>query len=157
MIKTKPSLVQKECTSLVNGLTVLLADTYMLYLKTQNFHWNVTGPHFFSLHKLFEEQYLALAAAIDELAERIRALGAHTPASFSYFLKISSLDEPDEHVNADNMVKILLRDHEMLAKSLVKLCKIAEDGSDEVTLDLLIERKSMHDKTAWMLKSTLGR
>jgi starvation-inducible DNA-binding protein len=141
---------------IIDGLSHLLADTYMLYLKTQNFHWNVTGPHFFSLHTLFEEQYKELADAIDEIAERIRALKAHSPASFSHFLKLTALDEADENLEAEDMVQILLNDNELLASHLNSLFGVTEEDNDEVTKDLFIRRKTAHDKAAWMLRSLLS-
>lgn len=140
----------------IDGLSLMLADTYVLYLKTQNFHWNVTGPHFSALHKMFEDQYRQLAEAVDVIAERIRALKAPAPASFTQFLKLASLEEADNNLSADEMVQELLNDHESIAKSISKLFVIMQQCGDEVTLDMLIERKNEHDKTAWMLRSTLG-
>lgn len=139
------------------GLVRLLADTYVLYVKTQNFHWNVVGPHFFAYHKAFEEQYEQLADAVDVIAERIRALNEQTPASMSDFLSLTSLDEAEERLEVKEMVKMLLEDHEMIADILTELFEIAEENNDEVTLDLLIQRKTEHDKTAWMLRSALGQ
>src|SRR5579871_6319221 len=98
--------------SLVTGLSCLLADTYFLYLKTQNFHWNVIGPHFYAYHKMFEEQYNQLADATDEIAERIRALDAPAPASFSEFLKLTSLEDAEKNLDAEEMIQELLTDHE---------------------------------------------
>ena len=137
-------------------LTHLLADTYTLYLKTQNFHWNVKGPLFPSLHTLFEEQYKELAEAIDTIAERIRALEAHTPASFSAFQKMASIkDEIRTKLSAGEMLKTLLHDHDVIAKSLVGISEKAREAEDEGTLDLLTERLRAHEKTAWMLRSSL--
>src|SRR6266404_1348661 len=103
-----------DCKEIADSLSQLLADTYTLYLKTQNFHWNVKGPHFYSLHKMFEEQYQELAAAVDEIAERIRALGSYTPASFSQFASLSSLKEATSEINADTIIQKLLKDHEAM-------------------------------------------
>ena len=153
----KRKTTSKPNTSpVIDGLSLLLADTYILYLKTQNFHWNVTGPHFPELHKLFEEQYKQLADAIDEIAERIRALKAPAPASFTQFQKLTSLEEADNVLDAEEMLGELLGDHEIIAKNINNLFEVMHDCQDEVTLDLLIERKTDHDKTAWMLRSTLG-
>lgn len=145
-----------EITTLVDGLSHLLADTYMLYLKTQQFHWNVIGPNFYSLHKMFEEQYLALAEAADTIAERIRALRAPAPASYSSFLKLTSIEEANDNMDAHDMLQELLNGHELIAKQLSRLFLLAQADHDEVTLDMLITRKSYHDKTAWMLRSSLG-
>ncbi len=141
-------------TQMTEGLAKLLADTYTLYLKTQNFHWNVTGPLFHSLHKMFEEEYIELAAAVDEIAERIRALGAHAPGSFSDFLKLTSIQEETKTPIASDMVKRLLADHEIVIAHLQSLMPVAQKLNDEATLDLLITRTEIHQKTAWMLRSS---
>jgi starvation-inducible DNA-binding protein len=133
------------------------ANTYSVYLKTQNFHWNVTGPYFYSLHKMFEEQYLELAAAVDELAERIRALGSLTPASFSQFLKLSSIKEQTTALDAENMIQALLKDHETLSSHATTIIAAAQKARDEDTADLLIQRLKSHEKTAWMLRSSLKK
>jgi len=148
-VKTSPS--QK----IADELTHFLADTYALYLKTQNFHWNVKGPHFYSLHKMFEEQYQELAAAVDEIAERIRALGSYTPASFSQFASLSSLKEATSEINAENMIQKLLKDHEAMMNHSAMIITKAQKVHDESTADLLIQRQKAHEKTAWMLKSSL--
>jgi starvation-inducible DNA-binding protein len=155
-MKNNVTTLTKKNTQVIDGLAQLLADSYLLYLKTQNFHWNVTGENFVSLHKLFEEQYLALAAAVDEIAERMRALHTWAPGSFSQFLKLASLEESQGHLSADKMVRALLHDHECIAKTIASLFPMLEESNDEVTLDLFIARKSEHDKTAWMLRSILG-
>ena len=139
---------------IADGLAKLLADTYTLYLKTQNFHWNVTGPHFHSLHKMFEEEYVELAAAVDEIAERIRALGVRAPASFAEFLQLTSVTEETATPSANDMVKKLLNDHEIVIKHIEKLMPEAQKAGDEATLDLLITRTEIHQKTAWMLRSS---
>lgn len=141
-------------TALIKGLSQLLADTYTLYLKTQNFHWHVTGPLFHSLHRMFEEQYIELANAVDEIAERIRTLGANAPASFTEFLKLTSLKEASGEHNAADMVHTLLQDHEKMVKYIEKLIPVAQKINDEGTLDLLIIRTEVHQKTAWMLRSS---
>ncbi|OGT38313.1 MAG: hypothetical protein A3F11_06440 [Gammaproteobacteria bacterium RIFCSPHIGHO2_12_FULL_37_14] len=140
---------------LIEGLNHLLADTYVLYVVTQHCHWNVLGPNFIAYHKMFEEQYQELASAIDEIAERIRALKTFAQASLRSFLKLSSLKEIEEQMNAEKMLNKLLADHEHIAEKIFKLFDIADQSGDEVTLDLLIKRKTAHDKTAWMLRSSL--
>lgn len=154
-VKTKSSQTVRM-NDMVDGLTHLLADTYVLYVKTQNFHWNVTGPLFYSFHKMFEEQYSELAEATDTIAERIRALMAPTPASMGEFLKLTSLEEADSDLAPEEMIDELLNDHELMAKNITVLFGVAQDAGDEVTLDMLIQRKEEHDKIAWMLRSTLG-
>ncbi|EKD54951.1 MAG: hypothetical protein ACD_60C00030G0001 [uncultured bacterium] len=146
--------MQNHKTQMSEGLAKLLADTYTLYLKTQNFHWHVTGPHFHSLHKMFEEEYIELANAVDEIAERIRALGAPAPASFGEFLKLTSIKEETAKPSAIEMVKKLLHDHETVIKHIESLMPLAQKVEDEATLDLLITRSEIHQKTAWMLRSS---
>lgn len=141
-------------SKIADGLAKLLADTYTLYLKTQNFHWNVTGPHFHSLHRMFEEEYTELAGAVDEIAERIRALGVRAPASFTEFSKLTSISEETSTPNATDMVKKLLKDHESVIDHLQQLMPVAQEAGDEATLDLLITRTEIHQKTAWMLRSS---
>lgn len=136
-------------------LTHFLADTYALYLKTQNFHWNVKGPHFYSLHKLFEEQYQDLANAVDEIAERIRALGSYTPASFSQFSQLMSIKEERNEIDAERMVEILIKDHELLSQHATDIIPKAQKAHDEGTADIVIQRSKVHDKAVWMLKSIL--
>lgn len=159
-MKKRSVLTKKSSNNagnVVEGLSHLLADTYLLYLKTQNFHWNVSGLNFPSYHLLFEGQYEALADAIDVLAERIRALKAPTPASFADFLRLTSLKEVRSKLDAKAMLQTLLSDHETIGKNLTNLFTLADQAGDEVTLDLFIQRKTEHDKTAWMLRSTLGQ
>jgi len=137
-----------------DGLSATLADTYMLYLKTHNYHWNVTGPHFHSLHEMFEEQYTELAAAIDEIAERIRALGFYAPGSFKEFSKITKIEEEDGVPDAITMVKRLVEANEQVLNTARSVLPACEEGSDEATLDLLTQRLHVHSKVAWMLRST---
>lgn len=144
-------------SNMIDGLSCLLADTYLLYLKTQNFHWNVTGPNFASLHHLFEQQYTQLSEAVDLLAERIRALNAVAPGSFAEFLKLTSLEEAEDGLNASDMVAALMKDHETMAATVNRMIHAAQEDDDEVTVDMLIERKTEHDKNVWMLRSTLGK
>lgn len=140
-----------------DGLAHYLADIYLLYLKTQNFHWNVRGPHFYSLHKFFEELYQELAEAVDTVAERIRAMHMSTPASFSQFLKLTSLEEETAAISAEEMLKQLLHDHQVISRNLLRLFEQAEQAEDEATVDLITERMRTHEKTAWMIRSTLGQ
>jgi len=141
--------------AVVEALAVLLADTYTLYLKTQNYHWNVTGPHFGQLHTLFQTQYEELALANDLLAERIRALGEKAPGSYSAFAKLSSIREETNSPSATQMLKNLVKDHETLAASAGAVLKAAEAASDEPTLDMAIQRMDVHQKTRWMLAAHL--
>lgn len=156
MKKKNPSKRANKAGSMADGLAHLLADTYILYVKTQNFHWNVTGAFFFSFHKMFEEQYDQLADAVDTIAERMRALKVIAPASLGEFLALTSLEEADGNHTADEMIGELLHDHEKLAQNITTLFGVAQYAGDEVTLDMLIQRKTEHEKTAWMLRSTLA-
>ncbi|MCD8500004.1 MAG: DNA starvation/stationary phase protection protein [Gammaproteobacteria bacterium] len=139
------------------SLQQVFSDTYALYLKTQNYHWNVTGLHFKSLHDMFEEQYDSLAEAIDELAERIRALGEKTKASFTYFRDMTKITEPDQQADAEAMLHDLLNSHEQLISSLEQAKKISGDQDDSVTEDMMIARLSAHQKVVWMLRASLSR
>lgn len=140
---------------IADELKHFLADTYTLYLKTQNFHWNVKGSDFYSLHKMFEEQYIELAAAVDEIAERLRALGSYTPASFSQFAQLTSIKEEKHEISAKEMLEKLANDHEIMAQNALEMIPKAQKVHDEGTADLLIQRSKVHDKVAWMLKSSL--
>ena len=134
-------------------LEFVLADTYALYLKTQNYHWNVTGPLFDSLHVFFEKQYAELAPAIDVLAERIRALGVRTPGSFRSFAALTSLDEASGDEDAKAMLDNLLRDQDIIIISIQKAIQSAEASQDPGTVDLLTQRLQVHQKNKWMLSS----
>lgn len=137
---------------IANGLSRLLAESYTLYLKTHNYHWNVTGPMFQPLHALFEEQYTALALAVDEIAERIRVLGFRAPASYSEFAELSQVKEDATHdVAAQGMVKNLLADHEQVVRTAKAILPLLEGANDEGTNSLLGARIEYHEKTAWML------
>ncbi|PIR22044.1 MAG: DNA starvation/stationary phase protection protein [Deltaproteobacteria bacterium CG11_big_fil_rev_8_21_14_0_20_45_16] len=135
------------------GLSRLLADTYTLYLKTHNFHWNVTGPMFQTLHSMFMVQYTELWNAVDEVAERIRSLGFKAPGSYTDFAKLTSIIDASGNPAAMEMVKDLVKGHEIVAKTAREIFPAAEKGSDEATLDLLTQRIRIHEKTAWMLRS----
>ena len=145
----------KDRKQIAEGLSRVLADTYTLYLKTHNFHWNVTGPMFNTLHLMFETQYTELATAVDLIAERIRALGHHAPGSYKAFGKLSSIEEADGVPSAEEMLKQLVEGHEQVAKTARKVFPAAEKASDEPTADLLTQRLQLHEKTAWMLRSML--
>lgn len=139
----------------IEALCKLLADSYTLYLKTHNYHWNVTGPMFTQFHTLFEEQYTELAGAIDEIAERIRALGAKAPGSFSDFMKLGTVKEDTSHPDAMQMVRNLAADHETIAASALKVVSVAEEVDDAASADLGTRRQDAHEKNAWMLRSHL--
>ena len=138
------------------GLSALLADSYTLYLKTHNFHWNVTGPMFNTLHLMFEEEYTELATAVDEIAERIRALGHPAPGSYRQFAALSSVPEETGVPAAEDMIRQLVEAHEQTAKTARSVFPAAEAAGDEPTADLLTQRMQVHEKTAWMLRSLLA-
>jgi starvation-inducible DNA-binding protein len=144
-----------ERAKIVAGLSALLADTYTLYLMTHNFHWNVTGPHFHSLHAMFMTQYTELWNALDEIAERIRALGYPAPGTFREFAKLSSIEEPESGLAAMDMVRALVSGHEAVARTARKVFPAVEAAQDQPTADLLTRRLEVHEKTAWMLRSVL--
>lgn len=139
-----------------DGLCRLLADTYNLYLKTHNFHWNVTGPYFTSLHILFEQQYNELALAVDEIAERIRALDYPAPGSYSQFAKLGHVKEETGLPNAHKMIELLLADQHTVIDAAKELFPLVEKAHDQATIDLLTRRILIHEKNAWMLKSLLA-
>ncbi len=139
----------------IKNLEVLLASTYTLYLKTQNFHWNVKGPFFQTLHLMFEQQYTVLALANDEIAERIRSLGASAPGTYREFSELSIISEPTEIPKAKLMVEELLKDHSRIIQFAKNMIDQAAKEKDEGTLDLLSTRISEQEKTAWMLSSFL--
>ena len=141
---------------IVNNMNIMLADSYALYLKTQNYHWNVTGHQFKILHILFEEQYTDLAEAVDELAERIRTFGDKVTASFSAFDNLATIADGSENSSADKMVLELEKDNLSLAKAMKETIKICQEHGDEATADILIKRVEVHEKNAWMLKSSLN-
>ena len=141
---------------IAKGLSVVLSDSYILYLKTHGFHWNVTGPMFQTLHTLFETQYNELALAVDEVAERIRALGEFAPGSFKQFTSLANIGEQDGVPEAKDMIKQLLEGNEAVAASARKVIPIAEEANDQASADLMVQRVQAHEKTAWMLRSLLG-
>jgi starvation-inducible DNA-binding protein len=147
---------EQDRAAIAQGLSRLLADTYTLYLTTHNFHWNVTGPMFNTLHLMFMTQYTELWAAVDPVAERIRSLGHPAPGSYAQFGKLASIpDVPETPPKALEMVRILVQGHEAVARTARELFPIADKASDEPTADLLTQRLTMHEQTAWMLRSLL--
>ncbi len=140
----------------INALTKVLADTYILYLKTQNFHWNVKGPMFRSLHLLFEEQYTELAMAIDEIAERIRSLGAYARGSFRDYLELTSIEESTGELKAEVMLEALANDQAAIRKTIGQAIRITSELNDDVTTDLMVRRADIHEKNEWMLRSSIG-
>lgn len=154
-MKTNTGLTDKSRKLLANGLSKILADTYTLELKTHSFHWNVTGPHFYSYHKLFEEQYSQLHDFTDELAERIRSLGHFAPGTYSEFSKLTSIKEAKSDLSASDMIKSLLNDRELMARTLSNTIKLAGSFDDHDTADLLTQQLHEHEKAAWMLRSSL--
>src|SRR5882762_337669 len=146
---------EKDRVQIVDGLSKLLADTYTLYLKTHNYHWNVTGPMFQTLHLMFEQQYTELALAVDLIAERIRALGHEAPGSYAQFLKLTSIPEETGVPSAEEMTQQLVAGQEAVVRTARKMLPAAERAGDQVTLDLLTQRMQVHEKTAWMLRSLL--
>lgn len=146
----------KDRKKIADGLSRLLADTYTLYLKTHNFHWNVTGPMFNTLHLMFEGQYNELALAVDAIAERIRALGVYAPGSYKDFAKLSSIPEADGVPAAEEMIRQLVQGQEAVARTAREVFSAADDANDQPTADLLTQRLQTHEKTAWMLRSMLA-
>lgn len=162
--KSKPSttlaidigISTKDREAIASGLSRVLADTYTLYLTTHNFHWNVTGPMFNTLHTMFMAQYTELWNAVDPIAERIRALGVAAPGSYAQFGKLSSIaDAPSQPPKALQMVQILVAGHEAVARTARGVFTLATDADDQPTADLLTQRLDIHEKTAWMLRSLL--
>jgi starvation-inducible DNA-binding protein len=148
---------KKDRAEIAAGLGRLLADTYSLYLKTHNFHWNVTGPMFQTLHLMFETQYNELWLATDLVAERIRSLGHFAPATYSEFGKLTSIKEAPGVPKARDMIKQLVDGHEVVTRTARALFPLVEKASDEATADLLTQRIQLHEKTAWMLRSLLEK
>jgi len=137
------------------GLSRVLADTYTLYLKTHNFHWNVTGPMFSTLHLMFETQYTELALAVDLIAERIRALGFPAPGSYRQFADLTSISEETTVPSAEEMIRQLVKDQEAVVRTARSIFPVVDEAHDEPTADLLTQRMQVHEKTAWMLRSLL--
>lgn len=148
-------IADKDREKIAHGLSRVLADTYALYLKTHNFHWNVEGPMFNTLHLMFMEQYTELWNALDTIAERIRALGYPAPGTYKAFAKLASIEETDGVPEAMEMVRLLVKGHEAVARTVRDTFAVADKGGDESTVDLLTQRLQVHEKTAWMLRSLL--
>jgi starvation-inducible DNA-binding protein len=147
---------EKDRRKIAEGLSHLLADTYTLYLKTHNFHWNVTGPMFNTLHLMFEQQYTELALAVDLVAERIRALGFPAPGSYSAYAKLSTVKEANGVPEAEEMIRILAKDQEAVARTARNVFPLAEKANDQPTADLITQRLQVHEKTAWMLRAMVS-
>ncbi len=140
---------------IAEGLSRLLADTYTLYLKTHNFHWNVTGPMFQTLHLMFETQYNELALAVDLIAERIRSLGFPAPGSYKEFSTLTSIEETTGKVKAEDMISLLVEGQEAVVRTARSIFPLVDEVNDEPTADLLTQRMQIHEKNAWMLRSLL--
>jgi starvation-inducible DNA-binding protein len=149
-------ITESDRQRIAEGLSRLLADSYTLYLKTHNYHWNVEGPLFNTLHQMFEDQYTELAVAIDEIAERIRALGEPAPGSYSAYAKLTSIEEEQGEPDAGEMIRQLLKGQETVARTARSVIGAAEAANDEPTADLLTQRMQVHEKTAWMLRSMVA-
>lgn len=155
-MKLNTGIAPQDRETIAAGLSRLLADSYTLYLKTHNFHWNVTGPQFNTLHLMFEGQYTELAAAVDEIAERIRALGVKAPGSYSEFSKMTSIIEGTGEESAEEMIRQLAIGQETVVRTAREAFPAADAVHDEPTADLLTQRMQIHEKNAWMLRSMLG-
>jgi len=148
---------EKDRAKIAQGLSKLLADTYTVYLKTHNFHWNVEGPMFQTLHILFMEQYTEAWNAIDLIAERIRALGHYAPGTYAQFQKLASIKETEGVPKARKMIELLIEGQEAIVRTARSVLPVADKASDEPTLDLLTQRMQIHEKNAWMLRSLLQK
>ena len=146
---------EQDRLEIAEGLSRLLADTYSLYLKTHNFHWNVTGPQFNSLHTMFMTQYTEQWNALDVIAERIRALGFAAPGTYKQFVKLTSIKEVEGVPKAEEMIRLLVDAHETVARTARSIFSIIEEANDQPTADILTQRLEVHEKTAWMLRSNL--
>ena len=139
---------------IVAELQKVLADTFILYFKTHSFHWNVEGPYFQQLHTMFEEQYNELWNATDEIAERIRSLDSYAPNTYASLIDIASLKETSQTPDASGMLSILESDNQAIVKTIYQALRVAEEAGDEATTDMMIERSQIHEKAAWMLRSS---
>ncbi len=155
MMKIDIGIPEDQRIQIADGLSRLLADTYTLYLKTHNFHWNVTGPMFTTLHTMFELQYTELALAIDVIAERIRALGIYAPGTYKQFSELSSIKEETRIPSAIQMIKQLVKGQEAVTRTARSIFPLVDKAHDEPTADLLTQRMQIHEKNAWMLRSLL--
>ncbi len=156
-MKIDIGIKEKDRKAIADGLSRLLADSYTLYLKTHNYHWNVTGPMFQTLHLMFEAQYTELALAVDLIAERIRALGFPAPGSYSEFGKLTSIKEDKGATpKAEEMIRNLVEGQETITRTARAIFPIVDKAGDEPTADLLTQRMQLHEKNAWMLRSLLA-
>jgi starvation-inducible DNA-binding protein len=155
-MKIDTGIKEADRAKIAQGLARLLADTYTLYLKTHNFHWNVTGPMFQTLHLMFETQYNELALAVDLIAERIRALGYPAPGTYAEFSKLTSIKEPKGVPAAEDMIRELVVGQEAVVKTARSVFPLVDKVNDEPSADLLTQRMQVHEKTAWMLRSLLA-
>jgi starvation-inducible DNA-binding protein len=147
----------KDRAAIAQGLSRLLADTYVLYLKTHNFHWNVEGPMFQTLHQMFMEQYTETWNAIDLVAERIRSLGHYAPGTYKEYLALARVKETPGVPRAEQMIKLLIEGQEAVVRTAREVLPLAERADDEPSLDLLTQRMQVHEKNAWMLRSLLKK
>ena len=149
-------IAEEQRLAIAEGLSRLLADSYTLYLKTHNYHWNVEGPLFNTLHLMFETHYTELQTAVDEIAERIRALGVKAPGSYSRYAGLTSIDEASGDESAEEMIRQLVMGQEAVVRTARAAFELADDANDEPTADLLTQRMQIHEKNAWMLRSMLA-
>ena len=156
-MKIDTGISTKDRAAIAQGLSRLLADTYILYLKTHSFHWNVEGPMFQTLHLMFMDQYTEAWNAIDPIAERIRALGHYAPGSYKQYVKLASVKESDGVPRAEKMVAELIAGQEAVARTARSVLSVADAANDQPTLDLLTQRLNIHEKNAWMLRSLLKK
>jgi len=147
---------EQDRKAIAQGLSKLLADSYTLYLKTHNYHWNVTGPMFNTLHLMFEQQYTELALAVDLVAERIRALGHAAPGSYKAYAALTSIEEETGSPSAEEMIRQLVKGQEAVVRTAREVFPAADRANDQPTADLLTQRMQVHEKNAWMLRSLLG-
>ena len=157
-VKSMPmntGISEADRKKIVEGLSALLADSYTLYLMTHNFHWNVTGPMFNTLHLMFETQYNELALAVDLIAERIRALGHIAPGTYAAYSRLSSIKEEESIPKAQDMIRQLMEGQEAVVRTARSIFPVVNEASDEPTADLLTQRMQIHEKNAWMLRSML--
>jgi starvation-inducible DNA-binding protein len=146
-----------ERAAIVQGLSRLLADTYVVYLKTHSFHWNVEGPMFQTLHQMFMEQYTETWNAIDLIAERIRSLGEYAPGTYREYSKLARIQETEGVPKAEEMVQLLIEGQQAIVRTAREVLPVADEANDEPTLDLLTQRMQIHEKNAWMLRSLLKK
>lgn len=156
-MKIDIGIKENDREKIAEGLSHLLADTYTLYLKTHNFHWNVKGPMFQTLHMMFETHYMELAEAVDDIAERIRTLGFPAPGTYKQFVELSSIKEEEGVPEALDMVRLLVEGHEACVRTARECFPICDKTHDEPTADMLTQRMQVHEKTAWMLRSLLEK